>query len=214
MLRFSIFGITVNIQPMFWLIMAMIGGAIPLLSKPTTAGLVNLIVFIGAGFLSILIHELGHALTMKRFRKAPEIILHGMGGIMVSSGPALKKSQNFWVIIMGPLAQFGIGSLALILLTKVNIDIFPTPQSRMFIVYLMSISFFWSLLNLLPIYPLDGGLLLKNFLKKTRLVHLISLITIGLLILICLKIGQIFSIIILLMLGSENYKAFQTLKQA
>ena len=212
MLRFNIFGITVNIQPAFWLIMAMIGGAFPLLSSPSTVGLINLIVFIGAGFVSILTHELGHALVMKRFRSAPQIILHGMGGVMISAGHPLKKSQSFRVIITGPLAQIILGLIAFFILEKVAPESFPTPQSHFFVFYLMCVSIFWALINLLPIYPLDGGLLLKTLLNKPRIVYLISIITISLLGVFCLRTGNFFGLIILIMLGVENFKAFKALK--
>ncbi|OYU43704.1 MAG: hypothetical protein CFE44_16935, partial [Burkholderiales bacterium PBB4] len=63
MIRFTIFGVPVEIQPMFWLTGAFIGGAINARTKEQILGV---LVFMIVEAISILVHELGHALVGRR----------------------------------------------------------------------------------------------------------------------------------------------------
>ena len=64
MVRFTIFGIPVQIQPFFWITLAIIGGA---LGADSRAAIFSILLFVLASFISILVHELGHALTARKF---------------------------------------------------------------------------------------------------------------------------------------------------
>ena len=71
-LRFSVLGIPVRVHPTFWFIGLLLGSATPQLSLVA--------IWIGCLFLSILVHELGHALAARSFGWPPDIVLHGFGG--------------------------------------------------------------------------------------------------------------------------------------
>ena len=60
MIRFNLFGIPVQVQPWFWLTLVLIGGGV---GANTADELLLLALFVVAGFVSILVHELGHALA-------------------------------------------------------------------------------------------------------------------------------------------------------
>ena len=59
MVRFSIFGIPVEIQPWFWLTLGLLG-SLWTGDGASAAGILMIFLFILAGFISVLIHELGH----------------------------------------------------------------------------------------------------------------------------------------------------------
>ena len=77
MLQFSILGIPVRVEPWFWITMAFIGGG---LHATNSTDILLVLVFVFAGFLSIMIHELGHALTIRRYGLPAAITLQAFGG--------------------------------------------------------------------------------------------------------------------------------------
>ena len=64
MVRFQLFGIPIEIQPWLWVTLAIFGGALDRFSAQT---LPFIALFMFAGAFSLLVHELGHALTIRRF---------------------------------------------------------------------------------------------------------------------------------------------------
>ena len=193
--------------------MAIFGGGIDLLGNPSQEGLYKMLVFMAAGFLSILVHELGHGLMMKRYGRQPDIILHGLGGVAISQGRALSRMESFLVTIMGPLAQIALGCIAFGIFVAVGPSAFPTVQSLHFVESLYFVSFFWALINLIPIFPLDGGQILSIALgpKRQRAVHVTSIVIAGLMVgyLLANGIVAIFGLVILAMLIMDNVKALK-----
>jgi Zn-dependent protease len=163
MFRFSIFGIPVTVQPFFWVTLAIIGGA---LYANTPSLIFELCLFLLAGFISILVHELGHALTARHFGARTEIVLQAFGGYAAYSGVRLTRPQSFLVTAAGPSVQIALGLIVLLLLRRVA-DI--SPYGLHFLDDLMKISIFWAILNLLPVLPLDGGRMLDSILGPKRL---------------------------------------------
>ena len=209
-MNFKLFGIPIQVQAFFWFVMAYLGGGIKLLSAPTSTALVSTAVFVGAGFLSILVHELGHALMMKKFGRHPHIVLHGMGGYAMSSGVSFSRWQNILVTLMGPMAQFGLAGVALFILNQVSS--FPTPQSEAFVRNIYTVSIWWATINLVPIFPLDGGQLMLAIFgeRRKKVVHFISIfIGVALIILMLMNGLGMMGMLILGMLVFENIKAIQ-----
>lgn len=211
MIRFRLFGIPVEIQPWFWITLALLGGAI---GATTPERILGLALFIVAGTISILIHELGHALTGKAFGAPTAITLQAFGGYASFPAGSFTRPQNFLVIAAGPAIQIllGLGALALLLYTKL-----PTPAAFAFINSLMEVSFFWAILNLLPVIPLDGGQLVLTILgpKRTVISLWISLVVavIGALVMLYFSGGS--SILFPLFMASfayENWKMLQQLR--
>lgn len=101
-LRFSVLGIPVRVHPMFWLVGALLGsGAGPQLGV--------IAIWIGCLFVSILVHELGHALAARSFGWPPDIVLHGFGGFArYSPGFGYTRRRAIWISFAGPLAGFGL----------------------------------------------------------------------------------------------------------
>lgn len=184
MVRFSIFGIPVQVQPFFWITLVIIGGA---LNATTASDILQVGIFVLAGFISILIHELGHALTARKFGATSEITLQAFGGYAAYSGVRLTRPQSFAVTAAGPAMQILLGLavfIALRYLPPLN------DNADYFLGTLVWISIAWAVLNLLPVLPLDGGQMLNAMLGPQR-IKITLWITIIVAMLVCLMMLQL-----------------------
>ena len=206
MIRFSIFGIPVQVQPFFWITLVILGGA---LNATTAADMFEIVLFVLAGFISILIHELGHALTARKFGAYSEITLQAFGGYAAYSGVRLNRLQSFTVTAAGPTVQILLG-LAVLFALPVLPEI--SRNAGYFLVMLMQISLFWAVLNLLPVLPLDGGQMLNAALGPQR-VRITLWVTIIVSVLVGLMLfGFTHSILFPVFLGMFAWQAFQALR--
>lgn len=110
--------------------------------------------------LSILIHELGHALMAKRFGMTGlSITLHGFGGFASSSG-ARTPRQSLLISLAGPGATFALGGI-LIALGRLGDRVAPFGSEasiQAFLVYDLGwVNITLGFLNLIPVLPWDGG---------------------------------------------------------
>lgn len=125
------------------------------------AGLSGLAV-IGAFMGSILLHELGHAFAFRHYGCRSAITLHGFGGMTESyDAHGLTHRQHIAVSLAGPLAQLlllGLPMLAVMLFATIP------AETTDLIALLVYVNIGWALVNLLPLYPLDGGHVLYRFL--------------------------------------------------
>ncbi len=173
MIRFNLFGIPVTVQPFFWITLALIGGALRIDSKE---GMMFILFFLAAGFVSILVHELGHALIAVKFGARTEIVLQAFGGYAAYSGVRMTRGQSALITAGGPLLQMVLGALCFFAL--VNVDGLPL-NAKIFLNAIVWVSFVWAILNLLPVLPLDGGRLVEAALgpERIKLTLMISLVT-------------------------------------
>jgi len=208
MIHFSLFRIPIQIQPFFWVTMALIGGAI---NASTPDALLKLGLFIIAGFLSILIHELGHALTIKAFKLRPAITLEAFGGYASYPSGILTRPQSFLVTAAGPVIQLVLAGAAFVLLDTPVIK--GNENTRYFFDILFFISAFWAILNLLPVLPLDGGQLLNAVLgpARIRITLWVTIITAIVTALLMIKLTK--SFLFPIFMGFFAYQAYQLLKQ-
>ena len=174
MFSFRLFNIPVHVHPWFWVTLALIGGG---LRANDTLSMLLVVMFVLAGFISILVHELGHASMIRKYGLPTEIHLVAFGGFARYPSGQLNRKQSFLVTAAGPGMQLALGALVLLILTIV-----PVPQGsllRSLLGYLVLVSLFWSVLNCLPISPLDGGQMLAAILgpQRIHLVYLIGLVT-------------------------------------
>jgi len=163
MIRFSLFGIPIQIQPWFWITLAIISGRA---TADTQEEILQLGLFLLAGLISILVHELGHALTGRAFGAHSEITLQAFGGFAAFSGARFTRPQHFLVTAAGPLAQLLLA--AAVFLAIPDLDSL-TSAAGYFWKVLYWVSVVWALINLLPVLPLDGGQMLNALLGPARL---------------------------------------------
>lgn len=207
MVRFHIFGIPVLVHPFFWVTLGLIGGA---LDANSPDAILRICLFLLAGFISILVHELGHALTARKFGARSEIVLQAFGGYAAYSGVRLTRPQSFAVTAAGPAVQIVLG---LLLLKAAPLLPELSPNAVYFLKTLIWISLVWAVLNLLPILPLDGGQMLNAILgprriKVTLWTTIIVSAVIGL-----LAFRHTHSILLPVFMGVFAWQAWQALRQ-
>lgn len=148
---FDLAGIPVHVQMSFLLITAL--GAVN--RDARTA-----IVWVGVVSVSILWHELGHALAQRAFGFRPSIELYAMGGLTWwSPGARPNAHQSFAVTAAGPAAGLLLGLAA----WAAERSLPDVPDLAWVALRdAMWVNIGWSIINLLPILPLDGGRLLDH----------------------------------------------------
>ena len=90
-LNFMLLGIPIRIHWMFWLMALFLGY--------NSRGPKELLVWVAALLVSILVHELGHAAVMRLYGLQPSITLYGMGGLTPITGPnhsASGRCSGHW----------------------------------------------------------------------------------------------------------------------
>jgi stage IV sporulation protein FB len=146
-LRWRMFNVPVRVHPMFWLISAALGWS------ATNRGMQYLLLWVLAVFVSILVHELGHVFMGRFFGTNGHIVLYSFGGLAIGSSNLRGRWQRVAVYFAGP----GAGFLLAALLWFGRSLFTGNPLAAWLLVRLLEINIFWGLLNLLPIWPLDGG---------------------------------------------------------
>jgi Zn-dependent protease len=169
---FRVFGIPVRIDPTFLVIAALFGFG---------AGSVTvLLTWIAVLTVSVLVHELGHAVMFRAYGQHPQIVLQGMGGLTWGSGP-LTGMRDIVVSLAGPLAGLVLLGLPAILVDRSGVEL----SSTWDLVVRLSIyvNIVWSGVNLLPVLPLDGGNVTASVLRRFKgpdgqqLAHKVSIAT-------------------------------------
>jgi Zn-dependent protease len=158
-LRFRLFRTDVRVHPMFWVLSAFLGW--PLLRE---LGPVYLLVWVACVFFSILVHEFGHIAAGRYFGSPGYIVLFSFGGLAVGSSNLNRRWQRIIVSLAGPGAQFLLfglvwlawrGYVTYLLGQQVSFEASMPILATLGMLW--QINLFWPLLNLLPIWPLDGG---------------------------------------------------------
>ncbi len=180
---FSILGFDVRVHPGFFLISVLFGNG--LVSGPEINTGVGVLMGIGIFFVSILVHELGHSLAFRRFGIHSRIVLHWMGGLAIPDqgiGRRQGRLNNYQAIIVslaGPVAGLLLGGLLILVAGQIQPEI---PRSYIFgvVPYVEAafcslplavlyggvlVNIFLNIINLVPIFPLDGGQVSRNLLE-------------------------------------------------
>ena len=110
--------------------------------------------------ISILIHELGHAYAAKGLGLGTSsIVIHGFGGL---ARPEKQGTpwQHLLVSLAGPAAGLTVGFIAWLLDGVLTLKGLGNHTMG----WILFANIGWSILNLLPLFPLDGGQALMSFL--------------------------------------------------
>lgn len=120
-----------------------------LFSIPVTIGI----------FVSVLIHEIGHAWMANR--KGYDV--YSISIDMISGAASIDSNMHdrdsISIVAAGP-----ISTLLLAILSYVGLIIFPSS----FLESMLSINIFLFVFNILPIYPMDGGQIVRSFANLSR----------------------------------------------
>src|SRR5262245_45959298 len=146
----KIFGIPVKLYPSFLFICAVL--AYSRLSQP-----IFLVEWLIVIFVSIIVHELGHALVVRSFGLSPQIMLYSMGGLTSwREEKGISHAKRIAISLAGPFAGFLFGGI--VFLSEFALpDLFADRFGAQTYIDLMRVNLVWGIFNLFPILPLDGG---------------------------------------------------------
>ena len=241
-LHFRLFGFPVRVHPFFWVmtLVLMLGRK----SIPPLEALVWVVVV----FVSILVHELGHAFMQRRYGGRPWITLYGLGGLTSCQDYDRRPSSQIAILLAGPGFGFLLAALVIVALWALDhqgrltllagdddlaairqagcfavpmplvtacFQPFPNMAANYLVIDLLWVNILWGMVNLLPIYPLDGGQIARELftLRNSRrgiITSLwLSIVTAGGVAAWALTGGSIF---VPLLFGYLAYTNFQTIR--
>lgn len=237
-LNFEIFGTHVRVHPLFWLI-SVIMGALGARGMPNPG--VFILIWVATVFVSILVHEMGHVFAMRYYGERARVVLYSFGGLAIpdvspfSGGYGRARAHLPQIVISaaGPAAGFLLAAIVVGLVfvgggkVAFQLSYFVIPDWAvsgvrnlylyMLIQSMLWVNIFWGLINLLPVYPLDGGQISRElFMMKSRHDGLqqslwLSVFTAGALAVAgLLLMNQIF---IAILFGSLAFGSWQILQQ-
>mgnify|MGYP000903227682 FL=1 len=223
-LHFSLFGIPVRVHPLFWFVALF-------LNYRNLRAPMDVVTWIAAVFVAVLVHEFGHALTMQTYGLHPWITLYGLGGLtsydtrLVSQSRGSGSLAQVLISFAGPAAGFLVAGVIVLIAyasghrvaiwNLVPVIDLQNPRLALLVYYFLFISILWGLINLLPVYPLDGGQIAREiFVAITprngiRLSLILSVLTAAGMAIYALAAWH--SILVAIMFGYLAYGSYQTL---
>lgn len=255
-LNFVIFGFPVRIAWTFWIGAVVIGHSFAAMFDAGLQGLSPgifplLLLWTVCLFVSILVHELGHAFAFRYYEIESSIVLYHFGGLAIPSTmrsrrgdsfasafspPRLSESADLLIALAGPVAQLlsAFVLAGVVYAAGYQVSVFgymPWPLSSLARVFdgepiqsvaLLTMVFFyvfpsvlWALLNLVPVFPLDGGRVMRSLVllsgDRSDTWLWISMISAGALAFYALTQGhQPIMGLLFLSLGFGNYQMMQS----
>ncbi len=242
--QFRFLGFPVRVAWGFWVVAVLLGwdwsrglNRFATAAEISTPGAPLLLaIWVLAVFVSILVHELGHAIAMRRFGMNPRIVLYHFGGLAISDFGAWNAArrrhtgpvQQIFISASGPGLQLLLGGIVIAgaifldvpvelmghVVHRGSIDTSIVPFAT--VDALLFPSIFWAVLNLLPVLPLDGGHILENALTLFRignasyLAQVVSLVVAALVGIWFLRGGNMFAGLMFLMMAASNWQQMQT----
>ncbi|MFT5683701.1 MAG: Zn-dependent protease [Myxococcota bacterium] len=157
MTLFSVRGIPIRLHSSFLILAAVFIGADLVRSGLSSAAITAVFGF--ALFGSVLLHELGHALTARHFGiLTRSITLYPFGGVAALAREPMRSAEELWIALAGPAVN---GALALIALPLALIGV---PGAGLFAAMNLVLGVF----NLIPAFPMDGGRVLRAWLSRRK----------------------------------------------
>jgi stage IV sporulation protein FB len=235
-LGFTLGDIPVRVDVTFWIIMGLFG-----LQRATAGGGLDaflVVEWIVLVFVGILLHELGHAVSFRAFGRKPSVVLYGMGGLTSAAG-ALSPGRRLVTTLAGPGVGFVLGGLVLALrasgvwdlprldglalpdLMRVSLGAAVLDISRAEVIFLdlLFITIGGGLLNLVPLYPLDGGqsvealLALLRVRRAERITSMIGVVVASGIGVVAVRTGEVFLLLIMVFLGLANVRRLGALSR-
>jgi Zn-dependent protease len=240
--HFSLFGIPIRIAWTFWLLPLVLGYELVRSidrSLPNSPGILPLMgVCVLGVFASLLVHELGHALMMRRYGVHAGIVLYHFGGLAIPlagrqtgrTALRLPPAANIAITAAGPLAQLLAAALVIGLLMSRGFsspvgpqwfeglwsgELRPISSPIGFVLafFFLWPSIFWAILNLVPVLPLDGGQIAREVIALLRgpaqLAWQLSLFAAVLMAVWGYRSGQLF---LMILFASLAYSSFEQLQ--
>ena len=182
----------------------------------------NLVEYIGL-FTIVLLHEFGHSLSCRQVGgQSDEIVLWPLGGVAYVNAPQRPGAQ-LWSIAAGPLVNVVLIPVLMAIDLGLRVTGFG-PDSIDFWVCLASIQYIniaLLIFNILPIYPLDGGQILRSLLwfkfgpiRSLLFASAVGLVGAAGLIALALNWRSLWLGMLVAFLGSNSWRAFQAARSS
>lgn len=199
-----------------------------------------LMVWAACVLVSILIHELGHAIAFRSCGIESSIVLYHFGGLAIPHSARsigmmakpLSPKENLMVSAAGPGLQLLFAALVMgvVWLSGTQViglpsfvyrntplgDGNPVETAGVFVVVfsLVYVNLYWAVLNLVPVYPLDGGQIARELIVlmggTVYQATVLSLVTVAALVWWAFTGGHLMLGILFLSLGMGNWQSLQS----
>ncbi|HEX5657028.1 MAG TPA: site-2 protease family protein [Polyangiales bacterium] len=208
---FSLAGVPVSVSPWYLLLLAYLAFGGP--------GFAQGMMLAACITVSLLAHEMGHALVARAYKLQPQVLLHGFGGLTGHERPKSNGAEAL-IVAAGPLAGLSTAGLSWLALEYAPIT---SPVTASLLSTMLWLNTFWSLFNLLPMWPMDGGQLMRlgagrafKPVRAERVTHITSIVVVLLVALASYKIniGGPMIMFILAITAWQNYQALSVTKTA
>jgi Zn-dependent protease len=170
--HFRFLGVPIRVEPLFLVIAALMGYQL----RPLWLVFVWILIV----FVNVLVHEMGHALAFRFAGQRSAVVLHAFGGFTVPTGGGRRQMSKTMSIVV---SLSGVGAQLLLIYLPARIlwesdwlasqpfwhpTLAPQFSWIPILHYTMFVSLWWSVLNLLPIRPFDGGHVAEELLGFER----------------------------------------------
>lgn len=165
-------------------------------------------VWCGVVTVSLLVHEFGHVFAVRKLTGGSCFIQLWMLGGLCYHAPVRSPGKQVAISLCGPVAGFVLAGVAWVDWRYVG----PThPLARYFVGALLWVNLAWNGLNLLPIWPLDGGQALQAALvprlgsgRAVAIVRRLSIAVALVVGILALRFGFRVGAILAILLGMQN----------
>jgi len=150
------------------------------------------VIFILSVFITVFLHELGHALAAKKFNiKTKDITILPIGGLARLDRIPEKPKEELIVAIAGPAVNITLALITGLFITipsikDLTIQLAGGVNQGNFFLNFFIVNIWLSIFNLIPAFPMDGGRVLRALLAMKFKRHIATNIA--------AKIGQILAI--------------------
>jgi len=161
---FRIFGIQLALHGSFLLLLFYFGYTGWQEGGPS--GMVWSLALITLFFVCVVLHELGHSLTARRYGvRVPRILLLPIGGMAEFDRIPRQPSQELLITVAGPAVNFAIVALLLPFVWRGLLRNDVSEYSPMGLIEnLWYANLGMGIFNLLPVFPMDGGRIFRALL--------------------------------------------------
>jgi stage IV sporulation protein FB len=160
-LKWRMFKIPLRVHPAFWLVAL-------IFSYEEGRHFSFVVISMACMFVSIVVHEYGHAFSGRYYGdNQNHTVLYWAGGLCVPGRGVPERWPRIAQLLWGPGAGFILGGIAAALYFTLDLhDEYKYEHYIKFtLYYLIWINGVWGLMNLFPVFPLDGGQICREIIR-------------------------------------------------
>ncbi|MFN7910340.1 MAG: site-2 protease family protein [Bacteroidota bacterium] len=160
------------------------------------------VIFILSIFMTVFLHELGHALAAKKYNiKTKDITILPIGGLARLERIPEKPSEELVVAIAGPLVNIALAVITGLFITipdlkELTVQLTGGVNQSNFFLNFFIVNIWLAIFNLVPAFPMDGGRILRAILSMKFERHVATNIA--------ARIGQLLALIFIFIGFNSN----------